>query len=122
MNSVIFIHLCKHYNDPILLWDKVMGSCLCKEKKTKSSRTAGGGEESYARNTTGGGFRGNQTDTRDKRARAGARSSDIINEERDVTPGGAVPDIQALQDRDVQALQEIFRNDRSVTRLNSESM
>ena len=74
-----------------------MGSCLCKEKKTKSSRTAGGGEESYARSTRGVGFRGNQTDTRDKRARAGGRSSDIVNEECEVTPDGAVTDIQALQ-------------------------
>ena len=69
-----------------------MGSCLCREKKTKSSRSAGGGEESYARSTRGGGRRSNQTGPHDKRPRAGGRSSDIANEENDVTLGGTVED------------------------------
>ena len=112
MPSVSLIFKCKHYINPIPLYDKVMGSCLCKEKKTKSSRSAGGGEESYARSTRGGGCRGNQTGPHDKRTRAGGRSTDIVNEENDVTLGGAV------EDRSI----EIFPNDQSGNRLSSQSM
>ena len=89
-----------------------MGSCLCKEKKAKSSRSSGNGEEGYVRSTRGGGCRGNQTDPRDKRTRVGRRSSEIINEENAVTMGGLV------QDNNL----ETFTNDRSITRSSSESM
>ena len=69
-----------------------MGSCLCKEKKAKASRTAGSGDESYIRRTRGGGCRGNQTDPNDKRVGGGGsitgRSSETLNEENLVPVGG----------------------------------
>ena len=93
-----------------------MGSCLCKEKKSKSSRSASGnGDESYSRSTRGvGNCRGNQTQPNDKRSGEGRRSSpETGRNERDISLGGG----GGAEGSNIVNIS----NDRSVTRLSSQS-
>ena len=89
-----------------------MGSCLCKEKKSKSSRSEANGDDSYRRSTRGReNCRGNQTDPNDKRAVTGRASPESGSRENNVSFGGAIEGSNIVN----------ISNDRSVTRLSSQS-
>ena len=89
-----------------------MGSCLCKEKKSRSSRSAANGDDSYRRSTRGReNCRGNQTDPNDKRAVTGRASPESGSRENNVSFGGAIEGSNIVN----------ISNDRSVTRLSSQS-
>ena len=88
-----------------------MGSCLCKEKKSRSSRSAGNGDESYQRSTRGRGTRNNQTDPNDKRSVTRGRSPESGSRENNVSFGGAIEGSNIVN----------ISIDRSVTRLSSQS-
>ena len=90
-----------------------MGSCLCKEKKSKSSRSAGNGDESYSRSTRGAGnCRGNQTQPNDKRSAEGRRSPETGRNDHDLSLGGGAAEGSNIVN---------ISNDRSITRLSSQS-
>ena len=91
-----------------------MGSCLCKEKKSRSARSAGNGDDSYTRSTRGrdgGGCRGNQTEPNDKRSVTGRRSPESASRENNISFGGAIEGSNIVN----------ISTDRSITRLSSQS-